>query len=183
MFKALFIFFVICSFHFPRFWAVCTLGVGKQEEEKQKWFAFFRGQEIVSQLLCSLPWQLGKLQLLLNITCVIALQLWQLDVECFIQVRCWWVRCMCWVIIKCHSCCVLIPGNAGLVGMKYRLKKFLSFLTGGSDQSSSAVQGSLIAEHCSLLPQLVQPLHSLHSSLLWTVVFSHKMRTEVFILK
>lgn len=67
--------------------------------------------------------------------------------------------------------------------MKYRLREFLSFLTGGSVWSSSAVQGSLIAERRSLLPQLLQPLHSLHSTLLWTVVFSHKMRTEVFILK
>lgn len=90
---------------------------------------------------------------------------------------------MCWVIIKCHSCCVLIPGNASLVGMKYRLREFLSFLTGGSDPSGSAVQGSPIAVRLSLLPQLLQPLHSSHSTLLWTVVFSHKMRTEVFILK
>lgn len=90
---------------------------------------------------------------------------------------------MCWVIIKCHSCSVLIPGNASLVGMKYRLRGFLSFLTGGSDRSGSAVQGCPIAACLSLLPQLLQPLHSSHSMLLWTVVFSHKMRTEVFSLK
>lgn len=67
--------------------------------------------------------------------------------------------------------------------MKHRLREFLSFLTGGSDGSGSAAQGRLIAARLSLLPQLPQPPHSPHSTLLWTVVFGHKMWTEVFILK
>lgn len=103
------------------------LGVGKQEERKQKCFAFLWGQRIVSQLLCSLPWQLGKRQLLLNIAERIVRRLWQSGGAFFTQVRRWWVRCICWVITKCHSCCVLIPGNASLVGMKQRLREFRSF--------------------------------------------------------
>lgn len=174
------LFFVLCSFHFPWFWASVLLGVGKQEEGKQKCFAFLWGQGIVSQLLRSLPWQLGRQQLLLNIAERIAGRLWQSGGAFFTQVRCWWVRCICWVITKCHSCRVPLPGNASLAGTKQRLGEFRSFLTGGSDRSSWAVQ---IALRLPLLPQLWQPLRSLHSTLLWTVVCSHKMRTEVFILK
>lgn len=151
------------------------MGVGKQN-----CFAFFWGQEMGSQLLGSLPWQLGKRLLLLNVTVGIAPLLWQARGEFPVQVRCWWASCMCWVIIKCHSRCVLIPGNASLAGMKHRLREFLSFLPRGSDRGGSAVQRAL---RLSLLPQLQQPPRSSHSTLPWTVGFSHEMRTEVFILK